>query len=162
MACGQQLDAILTGCADGGNERGEALGGKILAEGLVDLAESSGQRSPGIKADAGIRTTDRGQKCGSYPVARNVCQDNRESPIRERFPIEKITSRFVRTVIPSGNLKPANVWPHPGKKRLLNRPGDIQIVLDPGKLPLSFRFVKGRMDMLQDFPGNGSSDDATH
>ena len=81
MARGEEFDAILTRGTDGGDISSEAPCGEILAEGLVDLAQSRGQGSPEVKAYAGIRAAYGGQQRGADAMTRDVGQNDSEPSV---------------------------------------------------------------------------------
>jgi hypothetical protein len=93
-------------------------------------------------------------------MSRHVRENHGKLALGKLLPVVEVTTSLVRAAIPSANLKSGNAGPNPRKQRLLNGPGNVQIVLHVGKLALSFRLVKRGLDVLSNFARNRPSDEA--
>src|SRR6266850_448389 len=99
---------------------------------LIQSFEKRMQIRFGSEARAGVRATGCHTKCGADPMTGHVRDRKRQMPILQFLPIEIVPPGLVGGSIPPRDVKPSGSWRRLGKKPLLNRPCNLQVLGDLG------------------------------
>ncbi len=113
-----------------------------------------------IEARSRISAAYGSEKCRPDAVPRDVRQRDDKTAVSQLLPIEVITTRCIGGQIPTADLHPFDGRASPRQKRLLNRPGNLQIMLNLFQLALHLGLAQSCLHMLANLSAHHSREKA--
>src|SRR5437764_11584859 len=134
MPCGNQLHSRASGHADNRHQRYKTSLSNIAIEFAIELLHRPKEAVALAETSSRISTANRCEQGRTNAVAGYVGQFRHYGPIRKNLPVIIVTTRLIRGLVPSCDLKAFDFRCHVREQGLLDRSCQREIVLHAFKL----------------------------
>src|SRR6185369_7301915 len=107
-----------------------------------------------------ISTTQRTDEGGTDAVSSCVSQTDGETAVGQRLPVEIVAAGLIRRLVPSGDFKVVQFGRLSRQQILLNRSGDIEIVIHLFELAVQLGFSQRGCNMSANATRDHSGENA--